>query len=83
MQKVVQFTGSRPLQGHTHVVEECTYMGTQYITGGAVCGDWWKGKRLGRHPEGFGVVTVQNDSLTYRYVPYGWSVRTLTPLPTK
>ena len=34
-------------QGHTHVVEACTYLGTQYITGGAVCGEWWKGK-IGR-----------------------------------
>ncbi len=62
-------------QGHTHVVEECTYLGTRYITGGAVCGDWWKGKRLGVHPEGFVVAQVTGDTLTWRYVPYGWTAR--------
>ncbi len=59
-------------QGHTHVVEDCAYLGTQYITGGAVSGDWWKGKRLGVHPEGFAVATVKGNDLTWRYVPYGW-----------
>ena len=59
-------------QGHTHVVEDCAYLGTHYITGGAVCGDWWKGKRLGVHAEGFTVATVSGDDLTWKYVPYGW-----------
>lgn len=59
-------------QGHTHVVEECSYLGTRYVTGGAVCGEWWKGKRLGVHPEGFVVATVDGDDLSWRYVPYGW-----------
>lgn len=60
------------LQGHTHVVEECDYLGTRYITTGAVCGEWWKGPRLGVHPEGFAVITVKGNDLNYRYVPYGW-----------
>ncbi len=64
------------LQGHTHVVENCAYRGTQYITGGAVCGEWWRGPRLGVHPEGFGVLTVRGDDLTYRYQPYGWNATT-------
>jgi len=59
-------------QGHTHVVEECSYLGTKYITGGAICGDWWKGPRLGVHPEGFTVVTVKDGEVNWRYVPYGW-----------
>lgn len=59
-------------QGHTHVVEEVSYLGTRYITGGAVCGDWWRGPRLGVHPEGFVVAAVAGDDLTWRYVPYGW-----------
>jgi Icc protein len=62
-------------QGHTHVVEECSYLGTRYITGGAICGDWWKGPRLGVHPEGFVVATVRNNDLSWRYVPYGWKTR--------
>lgn len=59
-------------QGHTHVVENCTYLGTQFVTGGAVCGDWWRGPRLGVHPEGFVAATVTGETLTWRYVPYGW-----------
>jgi 3',5'-cyclic AMP phosphodiesterase CpdA len=62
-------------QGHTHVVEECNYLGTRYITGGAVCGDWWKGPRLGVHAEGFVVATVSGSDLSWRYVPYGWKAR--------
>lgn len=70
-------------QGHTHVVENCSYLGTQYITGGAVCGDWWKGKRLGVHPEGFVVATVSGDDLGWRYVPYGWdAMKEQEPPPT-
>jgi Icc protein len=62
-------------QGHTHVLEECNYLGTHYITGGAICGDWWKGPRLGVIPEGFVVATVRGDALTWRYVPYGWKAQ--------
>ena len=62
-------------QGHTHVVEECDYLGTRYITGGAVCGEWWKGPRLGVHPEGFTVVTVEGNAMSHRYIPYGWQAR--------
>lgn len=60
------------LQGHTHVVEECTYMGTHYITSGAVCGEWWKGPRLGVHPEGFAVCDVTPAAFSWKYVDYGW-----------
>ncbi len=66
-------------QGHTHVVEECEYLGTRYVTGGAVCGDWWKGWRLGVHPEGFTVVTVRGDELSWNYTPYGWGARKYQP----
>lgn len=66
-------------QGHTHVVEEVSYLGAHYITGGAVCGDWWKGKRLGVHPEGFVVVNVSGENLSWRYVPYGWNAAAYAP----
>jgi 3',5'-cyclic AMP phosphodiesterase CpdA len=69
-------------QGHTHVVEEVNYLGTHYITGGAVCGDWWKGKRLGVHPEGFVVATVSGENLSWRYVPYGWNAGAYTTKPS-
>lgn len=75
-QEMIQGRNAKAVfQGHTHVVEECAYLGTRYITGGAVCGDWWKGPRLGVHPEGFTVASVKSGVLSYRYVPYGWRAR--------
>ncbi len=67
------------LQGHTHVVEDCQYLETRYITGGAVCGDWWKGWRLGVHPEGFMVYDVNGDQLKPTYTPYGWDAKSYSP----
>jgi 3',5'-cyclic AMP phosphodiesterase CpdA len=60
------------LQGHTHVVEECTYTGTRYITSGAVCGEWWRGPRSGVHPEGFVVLDCDGEDVKWQYVSYGW-----------
>ena len=54
------------LQGHTHVNERVDWHGVPYITSGAVCGNWWKGTRLGT-PEGFTVVSLANGKLTTRY----------------
>jgi 3',5'-cyclic AMP phosphodiesterase CpdA len=59
------------LQGHTHIRETVTYNGCQFITSGAVCGNWWKGPRDG-HPEGFGVVTVRGDDVQWHYETYGF-----------
>jgi len=59
------------LQGHTHIRENVTYNGTQFITSGAVCGNWWKGPRLG-HPEGFAMVTVTGNAVSWRYETYGF-----------
>jgi hypothetical protein len=42
-----------------------------YITGGAVCGNWWHGVRMGT-PEGFTVVEVHNGKLSTRYETYGF-----------
>ena len=63
------------LQGHTHIRETVLYNGCQFITSGAVSGNWWKGERLG-HPEGYGVVSVDGDTLTWRYETYGWQAAT-------
>lgn len=60
------------LQGHTHVVEDCSYLGTRYLTAGSVCGEWWKGPRLGVHPEGFSVVDCSAGDARWTYHPYGW-----------
>jgi len=59
------------LQGHTHIRETVVYNGCQFITSGAVCGNWWKGPRDG-HPEGFGVLTVRGDDVQWRYETYGF-----------
>ena len=59
------------LQGHTHVNERVEWKGVQYLTSGAVCGNWWEGLRLGV-PEGFTVCTVRNGTLTTHYETYGF-----------
>jgi len=59
------------LQGHTHVNEVVNYKNTQYITSGAVCGNWWHGPRLGT-PEGFTVVSLRQGSITSRYETFGF-----------
>jgi len=64
------------LQGHLHVVEDHTYKGSRYITSGAVCGNWWKGVRLG-HPEGFAVYTIEGDQIHWSYRTYGWQAATV------
>ena len=59
------------LQGHTHVNERVDFHGIPFITSGAVCGNWWKGTRLGT-PEGFTVVTVAGQKLTTHYETTGF-----------
>jgi len=58
-------------QGHTHVNEVVSFHGTQFITSGAVSGNWWHGTRLGT-PEGFTVVSLRNGKLSFRYETYGF-----------
>ena len=62
------------LQGHTHIREVVHYQGCQYITSGAVSGNWWRGERLG-HPEGYAVLTVEGESIRWEYKTYGWRAR--------
>lgn len=59
------------LQGHTHIVETVHRHGIQYVTGGAVCGAWWKGTQFGDR-EGVTFVTVDNGKVTTRYSPTGF-----------
>ncbi len=59
------------LQGHTHINECVLYKDCQYLTSGAVSGNWWKGSRWG-HPEGFTVVSLREGKLTHRYETYGF-----------
>jgi 3',5'-cyclic AMP phosphodiesterase CpdA len=59
------------LQGHTHVREVVNYNGCNYITPGAICGNWWKGAFKGS-PEGYAVFTVRGDRLSWEFRTYGW-----------
>jgi 3',5'-cyclic-AMP phosphodiesterase len=59
------------LQGHTHVNEFIELRKTKYITGGAVCGNWWHGPRLG-FSEGFTVVSLRGGQISTHYETYGF-----------
>lgn len=72
LEMIQTYTVPAVLQGHTHVVEDCRYLDTHFVTGGAICANWWKGKRFGLFPEGFAVYRVRNSELSWRYVSYGW-----------
>lgn len=62
------------LQGHIHVDELIRWRGITFITGGAICGAWWRGPRLGTE-EGYGMVTLDGDQMSWRYIDYGWDPR--------
>lgn len=59
------------LQGHLHYLEDIWYEGTHFITGGAVCSNWWKGARYGME-EGFLAINVTGGEFSWRYVDFGW-----------
>lgn len=59
------------LQAHTHVNEFVNYKNVDFITGGAVCGNWWRGVRMGT-PEGFTVVSLRDGKISTRYETYGF-----------
>jgi Icc protein len=59
------------LQGHLHVNETVEYKNTKFITGGAVCGNWWHGSHMG-FAEGFTVVSLHEGKLTTRYETSGF-----------
>ncbi len=62
------------LQGHLHVNEMLRWGTTTFITGGAVCGQWWRGPWHGT-PEGFGVLTLREKQVDWQYRDYGWKAR--------
>jgi 3',5'-cyclic AMP phosphodiesterase CpdA len=45
------------LQGHVHINETLHETGIPFITGGAVCGKWWKGPNMGTYP-GLGLIEI-------------------------
>ena len=59
------------LQGHLHFYEDIFVNNIHFVTGGAVCSKWWQGKRNGLE-EGFLIVKVKNQELSFEYKDYGW-----------
>lgn len=66
-----QYNVKLVLQGHLHFLEDINYNGIHYITGGAVCSNWWQGTRYGMQ-EGFVKVDVSGDNFSWKYVDFGW-----------
>lgn len=59
------------LQGHLHILEDNYVKDIHFITGGAVCSNWWKGKREGLE-EGFLHLTFEGEKFSWKYIDYGW-----------
>ena len=64
------------LQGHLHFLEGI-YVQNQvhFITGGAVSGKWWNNDPESKPEEGFVMVHIQGEDLSWEYVDYGWNPR--------
>lgn len=62
------------LQGHLHVHERLQWLDTTFITGGAICGRWWRGPWHGTE-EGFNIITLQGDRIDWQYIDYGWEAK--------
>lgn len=62
------------LQGHLHAKELVRWRDTTFVTGGAICGRWWRGDWFGTKP-GFGLVTLRDGRVDWEYVEYGWTSR--------
>ena len=62
------------LQGHLHAQEIIIRGDTTFIVGGAICAKWWRGPWQGTE-EGFNVITLQGNQVTWEYVDYGWEAR--------
>jgi len=62
------------LQGHLHVNEMLRWRNTTFLTGGAVCGKWWRGVWHGTDA-GFGVLKLRGDHVDWEYIDYGWDAR--------
>jgi 3',5'-cyclic AMP phosphodiesterase CpdA len=62
------------LQGHLHVAEMIKWQNTTFITGGAVCGKWWRGAWYGTE-EGFYDITLTENQVECSYIDYGWEAK--------
>jgi len=61
------------LQGHVHNYEAIYSGGIWFISGGAICGEWWDGPFHGMQ-EGFVKFTLSGEKFSWEYVDYGWEV---------
>jgi len=61
-------------QGHLHTCEDISIDGIHFITGGAVCGAWWKGPNMS-FEEGFSKITFTKNAFTTKYIDYGWTIK--------
>jgi 3',5'-cyclic AMP phosphodiesterase CpdA len=63
------------LSGHLHLLDRVDYNGVSYLCNGAVCGNWWKGKRQ-ETDAGYALVDLYDDgSFERQYIEYGWKAR--------
>lgn len=67
------------LQGHVHMNERLELDGVPCITGGAVCGDWWKGPNRGTYP-GLGMIELVPSGETGGVSSVEWNYQN-TPNP--
>lgn len=65
------------LQGHIHW-KEYGFVNDriQFITGGSIAGDGWKGRRHNTR-EGFVLLKVTGGEITWEYIDHGWEVERL------
>jgi 3',5'-cyclic-AMP phosphodiesterase len=61
------------LQGHQHYYEEIHVGQTWFVTAGSVGGAWWRGDYMGV-PEGYLLLHVHRENVTWEYKTYGWAV---------
>jgi 3',5'-cyclic AMP phosphodiesterase CpdA len=61
------------LQGHLHVDAAPSSAAPQFITGGAVCGQWWQGSNLGT-PNGFGLLALDPQNSGWQYFDCPWTL---------
>jgi hypothetical protein len=64
------------LQGHLHYLEDI-YVQNQvhFISGGAVSGKWWNNEPDSKPEEGFVMVHIKGEDLTWEYIDFGWTPR--------
>ena len=70
------------LQGHLHFLEELNMLNrVRFITGGAVCGSWWRTPDDALLQEGFVLVKVKDGDFSWEYIYYGWETGIVSGRP--